>query len=1119
MRAAARPPRLFARLALACLALAPSLGSGCTGDGSSGASASARVVQTRADLVGGDRALGDIGDYLLENDQIRVIIQRPGFSRGFGVYGGSLIDADLRRPNEQGTSGAGAGYDQFGELFPSFFVQACAVDEVHVTDDGKSGGAAKVQASGKAGDFLELLAVLNSAVTGADGKPGSGASLKYTTTYELAPHQRYVTIRFQVQNLLESPVAFPGPQATQLFGALNLPTEGFSVPTGDVALYGATSAVFVPGIGFDLRFGLADAYLRSVPWPGFPGFVGEFMASRGDHTSYGIALEESDRNFAFNRKALYDDGRTPIGRSSILFPFAATGFVGLFYEEAPKTLAPRASFEVVKYFVVGSGDVGSVVDTINDLRGRPTGTLSAQVLDTTTGAAAEGASVLAYQRLPGAGGRRIYSQYDVRAGGLAGGTLPPGPYSLRVQGDGRWLGPFVDVDVTAGQTSFVRLASDPPGRIVVNVTDPAGGHIPAKGTAVGTYDAEYSGQLTRRFLYDLQAGEPFRSTDLVTDDPARPETRRYVEATAFGAAGQVELVVRPGVYDVTSSRGPEYDTRTTRVTVTPAGTATVAHVLRRVVDTTGWVAADTHIHSRNSIDSPMSLDERVTALAAEGLEWVVSTDHNYVTDYAPYVARNELGAWLFPSVGVELTTLESGHFNGYPLRYETGPVTHGAFEWAKKTPADVFSHLRGLGKNGPDQTIVQVNHPRDKILGYFSQYARDPLTAAEVPSSGFGALTSPTGPAFRDAAGKTTFSQDYEALEIANGKLYWEIHHFRVPDVVSPYGALPPTLPPVGAILRTAKGEVAFPGAVDDWFNLLNLGARFIGVGTGDSHEGHDEAGQFRTMVYVGDDRPETLTDERVVAALRSRRVVATNGPLLDVWVDDRIRGAMGSTIPTNADKVTLGVSLTTAPWIGLGRLNVYRNGTIAKSIELDGARNFADAPFTDTFTVDLAKDAAGAPVDSWFAVEAIGYASMFPVIKPLEVPPVVLTDAIASLAGPLGIAGDEFGALRPPPVFPVTAYAITNPVWVTRGARPFQPPGPVPAAVQDQRANDPKFQTGVFAKSTVNEKTAMPIFRQPTGLMQKLAPRGGHLFDPRIDNAFDVRKALLRFGHAGHGH
>ena len=166
----------------------------CSSDSTSsvpdGGQASAQVVGDRSQLVGGDRALGDVGDFLIENDRIRLVIQKPGFSRGFGVYGGSLIDADLRRPREQGSSGDGIGNDQFGELFPAFFVQAVDVDTVRIVDDGTDGGPARIEASGVAGDFLELVAILNRAVTGSNKEflmPRANPQLAYTTIYELRP--------------------------------------------------------------------------------------------------------------------------------------------------------------------------------------------------------------------------------------------------------------------------------------------------------------------------------------------------------------------------------------------------------------------------------------------------------------------------------------------------------------------------------------------------------------------------------------------------------------------------------------------------------------------------------------------------------------------------------------------------------------------------------------------------------------------------------------------------------------------------------------------------------------------------------------------------------------------
>ena len=49
-----------------------------------------------------------------------------------------------------------------------------------------------------------------------------------------------------------------------------------------------------------------------------------------------------------------------------------------------------------------------------------------------------------------------------------------------------------------------------------------------------------------------------------------------------------------------------------------------------------------------------------------------------------------LRPWMASFVGIEFTTLESGHFNSYPLDYQIGPVTHGAFEWYGRPPKNWF---------------------------------------------------------------------------------------------------------------------------------------------------------------------------------------------------------------------------------------------------------------------------------------------------------------------------------------------------------------------------------------------------------------------------------------------
>ncbi|HCF57470.1 MAG TPA: hypothetical protein DFS52_05695, partial [Myxococcales bacterium] len=59
---------------------------------STGTRAMAMQVTKRDQLVGGPRALGDVGDFVLSNGRIRAVVQGASASRGFGVFGGSLID-------------------------------------------------------------------------------------------------------------------------------------------------------------------------------------------------------------------------------------------------------------------------------------------------------------------------------------------------------------------------------------------------------------------------------------------------------------------------------------------------------------------------------------------------------------------------------------------------------------------------------------------------------------------------------------------------------------------------------------------------------------------------------------------------------------------------------------------------------------------------------------------------------------------------------------------------------------------------------------------------------------------------------------------------------------------
>ena len=50
------------------------------------------------------------------------------------------------------------------------------------------------------------------------------------------------------------------------------------------------------------------------------------------------------------------------------------------------------------------------------------------------------------------------------------------------------------------------------------------------------------------------------------------------------------------------------------------------------VDTGDYIGADLHLHSGGSLDSSMSTEDRILSSVAEGLEYAVSTDHNFIVD-------------------------------------------------------------------------------------------------------------------------------------------------------------------------------------------------------------------------------------------------------------------------------------------------------------------------------------------------------------------------------------------------------------------------------------------------------------------------------------------------------
>jgi hypothetical protein len=434
-------------------------------------------------------------------------------------------------------------------------------------------------------------------------------------------------------------------------------------------------------------------------------------------------------------------------------------------------------------------------------------------------------------------------------------------------------------------------------------------------------------------------------------------------------------------------------------------------------------------------------------VACEGVDIACSTDHNFVTDYRQAIASQGIEKFVQGMIGLEMTTIEIGHFNGFPLRYQAEPITKGAFEWSGRRPQQLFDDLRSLGFYSPEQTVIQVNHPRDTILGYFNDYNVDPDTME--PNDGDNALLTPTCTEEDEAMdrcefGKDKFSWDFDAIEVFNGKRWDLLRTYRVPEVLPP-PPIPENIPPAGEILRDSDGKVVYPGALEDWFQLLNAGRLYTATGNSDTHDLDDEAGVPRTYLPVGDDRAGAIDELEIVAGMKNQRALVTNGPfvLMNVVGDgciDRRSGErlsrttceMGDIAVVSGSRVTVNVEVRTASWVPIEKVNLIVNGDIVASA--DGDRNTL-ARFSSDIEVNQ---------DSWVVAEVIGDTSMFPVIAPREIPSIQVSDAIGSIAGSFGFDFNAFGNLRPSQTRIATPYAFTNPVFLDAGgtAGQYDPPG-----------------------------------------------------------------------------
>lgn len=993
---------------LSALVLAASLVS--CGESPPSGFARATVIERLDQAIGGPKALAQPGDFLLENQHLRVAILAgrdindvERHSAGPGLYGGSLIDADLQWADP--SRRAGQGRDQFAELIPTANLDVTrtgAPDSVRIIADGADGGPAIIRAQGPREPFLTLLSALWGIV---------GAPMHYLTTdYIVEPDKSWVTVRTTVSYGHDGSL---DPEATEVMGYHEggLPLLSWAVESGvvggDFYLSGGSVDVFAPDFGFDEDGQVYRSMQQGDNTFNVP-YEFDFIAGVADGVSYGLASAEG---------SIY----VPLFTASQTVVVAA----GRDGDGTRARFELGAGFSFERYFFVGHGDVGSIVDQYVEARGIPYGQVSGHVVSAVGGDGVSGASVLVYRpgaQLPWSQWLTDVHPFDRNPDGSFSGRLPVGTWEIAVHDRARPAQERVTVTVEAGSESTLLLAVPPPGTFSFDIVDETGLMIPAKITLYRT---------DRSSARNPDLGDGFLAGG--------------AEAVYFAMHGHGEVTLREGNYIAVASRGLEYETASYGpFAITDRGTQHAELTLIRSVQTDGWISADLHVHANPSHDSGVTLADRVRTMACEGVEFFVSTDHDYLTDYAPVIDALGLEQWVQSAVGNEVTTIEVGHFLGFPLVADHLKEAGGAVDWTGQTPDEILAWFRETAASTGADPVLFIGHPRDGILGYFDQYGFDPY--AGVPgiqgAPGVAAISQPLLSATNPLLAPGNMSWDFHGLELLNGKRFElirtptqrELDRVKNGDPIDVYQLMSRTLEEQDALEQGVyRLGFGIEGHIDDWFTLLNLGYKFTVLGNSDTHGTTGvESGCPRNYVMSSTDSPAFISDQEIADAVKAHRVVASYGPFMQMWLGDAQIG--DELVPTGDGPLPLTVEVQAPSWMAVDRVEIYENGTLIHEIDVPVSSS-AERLF-HTVEVNPTKD-------SWYVAVALGDGSLEPVFGPVEIPYIELQMIVTeSLGGISAVSSLLSPAIPIPREFPVRPYAITNPIWVDRAGDGFDAPG-----------------------------------------------------------------------------
>ena len=972
-------------------------------DAELGPRAEARIARIDSDLLQGPLARSSSGDYVLENDDLRVIIQKPGRNWfGLGTYGGNIIDASAKLAD------GSFNPDHMEEFVTGVNIENTPnYTDVEIRNDGDDREAAVICATGP-DDLLEFVNASSAVRALPANFPVSADDtdlpLEIETCYSLNPEEPWVTIDTTLRNATDDTIAIYMTEYLAGSGEVEAfqPGAGFGEPLFTTSCPATTQVACSAGQCDQCNY---------FAYSGNGGASG---------VSYGLIHEE--------------EGTSSFSTAGVSVLIYGQNVAVLIAASLPPNYEVPANGELTlrRYFAVGDGSASSIADIRNRIFEITTGEITGVVRS--GGEPLQNADVAVFETTNAAtnpptlfvaGHARTDSQ------GRYSMTLPPGKYEVQAHAEG-----FLYADELAAvviiseeQSSAQDFDLPSPGLLHVDVTEVfavgAPEPSPAKLQLVGFDPSPELRTASTGVFGDSSDDLPFGIT--------------LVDFIDRDGSSDV-LAVEPGEYQLVVSRGPRYSAFRRNITITSGQTTEVQAELTQVVFTPEVVYGDFHVHSIDSVDSEVTRQERVATFLAEGMDFFTPSDHGIRVDFTNTIMEMDVADLIGTAPSSELTTFDYGHFNSWPVTIDSSLIGGGNVDWGREAPAGMDfpqygsfnlspAEIYAQVLSDPMQNIVQINH----IAGHFGPGGLAIDTGMTPPQSTANLSEKRLDPELENA-----FDSGFQSLEV------W-----------------------IGADGRSGIFDRFLGQNAGDWFNLINQGIVRTAVANSDTHDRRDTHLSTRNLIASAVTDPFELSGlaSELAANVANGKVVGSNGPFMRVNAIGRLVGLSqtaglgvdeSTTIPiTSNSTVLIDVVISTPEWAPVDSVDFYVNNQPELTTAPGEAARYGicpnftvsagDAGWDEVIVTDIngvsganrsdilvTAQIDGITSDSWVVAIAHGTDGvsrpMFPIVP----------DDLAS-AGNTSLAELTDGNLDESGIL---AYAFSNPLFLDVGGNGWTAPG-----------------------------------------------------------------------------